>query len=45
NVMPAATKARILAAIAALPTTATNLDRVNTAILLTLTSPSSAIQK
>ncbi|MBI5767660.1 MAG: DUF1800 family protein [Verrucomicrobia bacterium] len=43
--MPAATKTRITSALSSLATTATTLDRVNTAILLTLTSPASAVQK
>jgi hypothetical protein len=43
--MPAATKTRIATALGSLATTATATDRVNTAILLTLTSPASAIQK
>jgi uncharacterized protein (DUF1800 family) len=43
--MPAATKTRITAALAAMAASATALDRVNTALLLTLTSPTAAVQK
>jgi len=40
-----ATRTRITSALAALPTTTTPVDRVNTAILLVLTSQAAAIQK
>ena len=43
--MPVETKSRITAALAALPTSATLLDRAQTAVLLTLTSPASATQR
>jgi hypothetical protein len=43
--MPAATKTRITTALSSLATSATTLDRVNTALLLTLTSPAAAVQK
>ena len=43
--MPAATKTRIVTALGALPTTASTLERAQTAVLLTLTSPASAVQK
>ncbi len=45
NTLPTATRTRITEALGRLPTTATTLDRVNTAILLVLTSPAAAVQK
>ena len=45
NQMTAATRARIVTALTALPTTATDTERVQTAIQFTLTSPSGAVQK
>ena len=43
--MTAATKTRITTALAALPAATTTRERAQTAVLLTLTSPSSAVQK
>jgi hypothetical protein len=43
--MPAATKTRLTAALAALPASTSSLERAQTAVLLTLTSPAAAIQK
>ncbi|MFZ9745958.1 MAG: DUF1800 family protein [Opitutaceae bacterium] len=43
--VPADAQSRIRAALSALPASATALDRVRTALLLTLTSPAAAIQK
>ena len=43
--MTAATKTRITTALAALPATTTTRERAQTAVLLTLISPSSAVQK
>ena len=43
--LSAATRTRVTTALAALPSTTSTLDRVNTAIFLVLTSPSAAIQK
>ena len=43
--LSAATRTRVTTALAALPSTASSLDRVNTAILLVLTSPAAAVQK
>ncbi len=43
--MPAATKTRVVTALSAMPTTTTARERAQTAVLLTLTSPSAAIQK
>ncbi len=45
NALPAATRTRITNALAALPANTSALDRTNTAILLVLTSPASAVQK
>jgi uncharacterized protein (DUF1800 family) len=45
NSLSAAAKARITTALGALPATTSPLDRVNTAILLVLTSPNAAVQK
>ncbi|MBI5689186.1 MAG: DUF1800 family protein [Verrucomicrobia bacterium] len=43
--MPAATRTRITTALTSLAATTSAVDRVNTAILLTLTSPAAAVQK
>ena len=43
--LPAAAKTRIITALSAVPSTTTAEDKVKTAILLTLTSPASAIQR
>ncbi len=43
--MPQATRDRVITALAALPAATTPLERVQSAVLLVLTSPSSAIQK
>jgi uncharacterized protein (DUF1800 family) len=43
--MPSATKTRIVTALAAMPTTASNFERAQTAVLLTVTSPAAANQK
>jgi uncharacterized protein (DUF1800 family) len=43
--LPQATKDRITTAISSLPSSATSLDKVQTAVLLTLTSPTAAVQK
>ena len=43
--LPAAARTRITAALAALPATATNLDRAQTAVLVLATSPAGSVQK
>ncbi len=43
--MPAATKTRIVSALAALPGTTAQRERAQTAVLLTLTSPAASVQK
>ena len=43
--MPQATRDRITTALAALPSSATALDKVQTAVLLAITSPAAATQK
>ena len=45
NTLTPAARTRITDALARLPASSSNLDRVNTAILLVLTSPSAAVQK
>ncbi len=45
NSLSATAKARITTALTALPASTSTLDRVNTAILLVLTSPNAAVQK
>jgi uncharacterized protein (DUF1800 family) len=43
--MPAATRDRITTALAALPASTSSLERAQTAVLLTVTSPAAAVQK
>ncbi len=45
NTLPANTRDRIIRALEALPASTSTFDRTNTAILLVLTSPASAVQK
>jgi len=45
NNLPDATRARILTALSSMPASATALEKAQTAVLLTLTSPASAIQR